>query len=534
MTSEFPSNTDDGGPSTGTIPQSDLMTTTASLPEEGQLVTALPDMRALEPETPLPLGADLTTMVKRGLKWAFAGAFAVRFGTFLTGLILARILSPRDFGVYAVAFVALLITASVNDIGIEATLVRWPGDLDEVAPTATTVVLAFSTALFVAFWFAAPAFARAFNTPDGVGVIRLMSVGLIISGVFTVNSALTNRTLRVHIRSSGEIAATVVCLCTTLVLAKAGFGAYSLAWGNISGNLVVGMVLLIWAPMRYRPGFHLPTARVLLRHGLPIAGAGLIFVAMLNTDNVVVGHYLGPVELGFYALAWNVSSWPVVIFSGAVSMVSLSGFAKLQHDRDELNHAFAKSVGALVAITLPFCVLLATLSSSVIHVLYGQKWSHSATALTYLAILAAIRVITIITTEVLVAVGRGRTVLGLQSLWLAVLIPTLIIGAHLGGIAGVGMGHVIVASALVLPAFGWALRRNGFSLPLIGRAVVWPAAGALCIVVVATVFMHVTMPDIVRLAVAVPICLILYLAVIRSLWVPPLRAHLSKRKEVAP
>jgi len=370
---------------TGSIPlEPDLVTTTAPLPDGAQLVTVLPEVGALELDTPVPLGADLGTMVKRGLKWAFAGAFAVRFGTFLTTLILARILSPRDFGVYAVAFVALLVTVSVNDIGIEATLVRWPHDLDEVAPTATTIVMAFSTALFFAFWFAAPAFARAFNTPDGVGVIRLMSVGLIISGVFTVNSAMTNRTLRVHVRSSGEIAATVVCLCTTLALAKAGFGAYSLAWGNICGNLVVGVVLLVWAPMRYRPGFHLPTARVLLRHGLPLAGAALIFVAIGNTDNVVVGHYLGPVELGFYALAWNMSSWPVVIFSGAVSMVSLSGFAKLQHDRDELSRGFAKSVGAVVAITLPFCVLLAILSLPTIHVLYGQKWTHSATALTFL------------------------------------------------------------------------------------------------------------------------------------------------------
>ena len=519
---------------TGPIPpEPDLMTPRASSPEGAQFVTALPELGALELDTPIPLGADLGTMVKRGLKWAFAGAFAVRFGTFLTGLILARILSPRDFGVYAVAFVALLITASVNDIGIEATLVRWPHDLDEVAPTATTIVMAFSTALFVAFWFAAPAFARAFNTPDGVGVIRLMSVGLIISGVFTVNSAMTNRTLRVHVRSSGEIAATVVCLCATLVLAKAGFGAYSLAWGNIGGNLVVGMVLLIWAPIRYRPGFHLPTARVLLRHGLPLAGAGLVFVAMLNTDNVVVGHYLGPVELGFYALAWNVSSWPVVMFSGAVSMVSLSGFAKLQHDRNELSRAFAKSVGAVVAITLPFCVLLAALSVPMIHVLYGQKWSHSATALMFLAVLAAMRVTTIITTEVLVAIGRGRTVLGLQSLWLAALIPTLIIGAHLGGIAGVGLGHVIVAGAIVIPAFAWALHRNNFSLRLIGRAVAWPAAGALCVAVVATVIAHISLPDIVRLALAVPLGLTLYLAVIRSLWVPALRAHLLKRKEVA-
>ena len=497
------------------------------------MVTPLPDVGALEIDTPVPLGSDLGTMVKRGLKWAFAGAFAVRFGTFLTGLILARILSPRDFGVYAVAFVALLVTASVNDIGIEATLVRWPHDLDEIAPTATTIVMAFSTALFVAFWYAAPAFARAFNTPDGVGVIRLMSVGLIISGVFTVNSAMTNRTLRVHVRSSGEIAATVVCLATTLTLAKAGFGAYSLAWGNIGGNLVVGIVLLVWAPIRYRPGFHLPTARVLLRHGLPLAGAGLIFVAMLNTDSIVVGHFLGPVQLGFYSLAWNVSSWPVVIFSGAVSMVSLSGFAKLQHDRTQLSRAFATSVGAVVAITLPFCVLLATLSAPIIHVLYGEKWSHSATALTFLAVLAAMRVITIIATEVLVAVGRGRTVLGLQSLWLAALIPTLILGAHLGGIAGVGVGHVIVAGVLVLPAFAWALHRNGFSLQLIGREVAMPAAGAICVAIEATVIAQLALPDITQLALAVPLGFAMYLAVIRALWVPRLRAYRLKRKETA-
>jgi len=509
----------------------ELVTEDGALPEGAELVTPPPEVGVFEPDIPGQLAGDLGTMVKRGLKWAFAGAFAVRLGTFLTGLVLARLLTPRDFGVYAVAFVALLVTASVNDLGIEATLVRWPHDLEEVAPTATTIVMAFSTAMFIAFWFAAPAFAHVFNTPDGVGVIRLMSVGLIISGVFTVNSAMTNRTLRVHVRSSGEIAATVAALCTTIVLAKAGFGAYSLAWGNIGGNLVVGLVLFVWAPIRYRPGFHLPTARVLLRHGLPLAGAGLIFVATLNTDNVVVGHYLGPVQLGFYSLAWNVSSWPVVIFSGAVSMVSLSGFAKLQHDRDELNRAFAKSVAAVVAITVPFCVFLAVLSQPTIDVLYGRKWSHSATALTFLAILAAMRVITIITAEVLVAVGRGRAVLGLQSLWLAALIPTLIVGAHLGGIAGVGLGHVIVAGAVVLPAFAWALHRNGFSLRLIGRAVAWPVVGALCVAVVAVVVVHLPLPDTARIPLALTVGLSLYLFAIRSLWIPAIRANRLKRRE---
>ena len=476
---------------------------------------------------------DLGTLVKRGLKWAFAGAFVMRFGTFLTGLVMARILSPRDFGVYAVAFVALTVTASVNDIGIEPTLVRWPHDLDDVAPTAITVVMAFSIALFAAFWFAAPAFARAFNTPDGTGVIRLMSVGLIISGAFTVNSAMSNRAFRVHVRTSGEVAAMVVSIVTTIGLAKSGFGAYSLAWGNIAGNLVVGSVLFIWSPARYRPRLHWPTAQLLLRHGLPLAGAGLIVVATLNTDTIVVGRVLGPVALGFYVLAWNVSNWPITLFSGAVNNVSLAGFAKLQHDQAELSRAFAQAVGAVVAVTLPFCVLLAALSSPAIRVLYGLKWTNSATALTFLALMAAMRAVTLISTDALVAAGHGRTALGLQGLWFAALIPSLVIGAHLHGIAGVGLGHVVVAGAVVLPTFAWALRRNGFSLRLIGRAVAWPVTGGLCVAVVATVVSHLPLPAMARLALGGTIGLSVYLAVIKSLWVPVLETRRLKRKALA-
>ncbi|MDR3649008.1 MAG: oligosaccharide flippase family protein [Acidimicrobiales bacterium] len=476
---------------------------------------------------------ELGTLVKRGLKWAFAGAFVMRFGTFLTGLIMARILSPRDFGVYAVGFVALTVTASINDIGIEPTLVRWPHDLDDVAPTAITVVMAFSIVLFAGFWFAAPAFARAFNTPDGTGVIRLMSVGLIISGAFTVNSAMSNRAFRVHVRTSGEVAAMVVAIVMTIGLAKAGFGAYSLAWGSITGNLVIGSVLFIWAPARYRPGLDWPTARLLLRHGLPLAGAGLIVVATLNTDTIVVGRVLGPVALGFYVLAWNVSNWPVTLFSGAVNNVSLAGFAKLQHHQAELSRAFAQAVGAVVAVTLPFCVLLGTLSSPAIGVLYGPKWTHAATALTFLALLAAMRAVTLISTDALVAAGHGRTALGLQGLWLAALIPSLVIGAHLHGIAGVGLGHVVVAGAVVLPAFAWALRRKGFSLRLIGRAVAWPVTGGLCVAVVATVVSHLPLPDMARLALGGTLGLAVYLTVIRSLWVPILEARRLKRRAMA-
>jgi PST family polysaccharide transporter len=476
--------------------------------------------------------AELGALVKRGLKWSFASALVLRFGTFFSGLLMARLLSPRDFGIYAVGAVALFVTASINDIGIEPTLVRWPDDLARIAPTAFTVVLAFSVVLFAGFYAVAPDFARAFNAPDGAGVVRLMSVGLIISGAFTVNSALANRSLRVHVRTSGEIAAMVVSIALTVGLAKAGFGAWSLAWGNIAGNLVVGLVLFIWAPMHCRPGFHWPTAKLLLRHGLPLAGAGLLVVASLETDSLMVGHLLGAVALGFYVLAWNISNWPVTLFSGAVNKVSVSGFAKLQHDPSELSRVFARSVGAVVAVTLPFCVLLAVLSLPAVRFLYGQRWSHSSTALAFLAAMAAIRVVTLISTDVLVAAGRGRTALGLQSIWLAALVPALFFGARWDGIQGVGVGHLVVAGMIVLPAFAWALHHHGFSLRLIGRSVAKPIAGGVCVAVVALAVRGLSIPDVARLALGGTLGLAAYLIVVRSLWMPWLQARRSRGRKV--
>ena len=116
---------------------------------------------------------ELMDLVKRGLQWSFAGTAAVRIGTFVAGLIMARVLSPHDYGIYTVGAVALLLTASINDIGIEPTLIRWPGNLKEVAPTAITIVMSSSFVLFGLFWFLAPDFARMLNAPGATGIVQI-------------------------------------------------------------------------------------------------------------------------------------------------------------------------------------------------------------------------------------------------------------------------------------------------------------------------------------------------------------------------
>ena len=208
-----------------------------------------------------------------------------------------------------------------------------------------------------------------------------MSVGIIISGAFTVPSAVNAREFRQHIRMIGEVSGTFVTIGLTLVLGLAGAGPVSLAVGHIAGNLTVGLVLFIGSPSHFRPGWNRAAAKQLVVLGLPLAGVVLIGNAIENVDYLVVGSVLGTTALGFYMLAWNLSSWPINLFSAAVNRVSVPAFARLQHDREASTTAFHQSIQAVVCVTLPFCVLLAALAEPIVGFLYGDKWLPAARSL---------------------------------------------------------------------------------------------------------------------------------------------------------
>jgi len=134
--------------------------------------------------------------------------------------------------------------------------------------------------------------------------------------------------------------------------------------------------------------------------------------------------------------------------------------------------SLVRTLGMLIAVTLLLCGLLALLADPLVRFVYGHKWAPAADAVRYLAGLGGARVMCDFLSDYLVAVGRPRTILVLQALWVAVLIPLLAVGAHVDGIYGVSFAHMGVALAVVVPAFLVAVRRTGVRLmPLL--ALLW-------------------------------------------------------------
>lgn len=429
---------------------------------------------------PPPPNTPPEDRVRRSLGWSLLNSVSGRLLTVGVGMVLARLLTPAEYGNYAVALLVLTVTQSMNELGVSVALLRSTEDPTRLAPTAVTLSVGASTCLYLAIFAAAPSLARTLGAPAMVSVIRLVGVNLLLDAVSSVPNALLSHSFRQARRALVDLGAFLPGATVSVVLAAAGWGPSSLAWGSLAGNSTAVVLVYVLAPSRPRPGWDLEHAKQLLSTGLPLAATSLVYLSILNVDYVTVGRMLGTEALGFYVLAFNLSSWPSSLLSQSIRRVAIPGFAQMSHDAASLGRAFAKSLGMLAAVAVFASLLLSMLAEPLVTLFYGRTWLQAVDALRWLAVLGCLRVLLDLAYDVLVALGATRRLLGVQLLWIGVLIVALPIGAAVGGIVGVAIGHVLVAGVVTGTAYVLALRRAGVPVQPVLTALTGPlVAGAV-------------------------------------------------------
>ncbi|WP_405437476.1 lipopolysaccharide biosynthesis protein [Streptomyces avidinii] len=433
---------------------------------------------AADTESAAPAAPSLGRKVGSAAKWSLINTVVMRLGNFATGIVLARFfLGPEAWGVYGIAQTVLLVLLSANELGVSLAIVRWEGDPRRFAPTVLTLSAASSCLLYAVLFAIAPAVAGVLGSPEASGVLRVMCLCVVLDGLSQVPAGFLTREFAQGRRMAVDGLNFVLSTAVTLLLAVDGWGAMSFAWGSVVGNVAALIGCCLAAPGTLRFGWDREQARALLRFGLPLAGASMLALGVVNVDTMVVGSALDPLALGFYVLAFNISGWPVRIISEAARRVSFAGFSRLADSPKALAAGFSRALGVVMAGTVPICVLLAALAAPVVELIYGERWLPAARALPWLMALGLVRIGCELAYDCLVAIGRRRSLIGVQGLWLVILIPVLVIGARTGGIVGVAQGHVLVAGAVVVPVFLLALHRGGIRLGTVARACAWPLLG---------------------------------------------------------
>lgn len=432
--------------------------------------------------------SDHTALLSKAsgaLGWSFLNTMVGRFGPLAIGILLARMLGPEEFGTFAVATVAMLAMLSFNELGVSLAIVRWRDDPKTIVPTVTTISVVTSLLIATASYLAAPGFAAAMGAPDATPVVRVMVISIVIDGLVAAPAALMQRNFLQSRRMIIDQVNVWVGALTSIALALAGSGAMSLAIGRIAGSVLAGVLFIALSPERYRFGFDRTIAVALLRFGLPLAGASVIVFVVGYLDQMAVGWMLGPVFLGLYVLGYNLASWPVSIFSQPLRAVAPAAFARLQDRPDVMRSTLNSVVGLLTAVALPVCMVAAGAAEPIVTFIYGSAWSDAAQALRFLAIGAAFRILFELLYDYLVVLNRSRALLAVQLLHLGCLIPALILGGHLAGMAGIAAAQVLVYALAIFPAYLFLLSRVGVAVSVLLRRLALPSAAGIALGAVA-------------------------------------------------
>ncbi|MEV7808997.1 oligosaccharide flippase family protein [Microbispora sp. NPDC088329] len=416
----------------------------------------------------------------RGFGWSLLGNLVMKAGSFVMGLILARLLSETDFGVYAVALAATSFVMVVKDLGIMMATIQWRGSLEEMAPTATLLNLISATTLYGVFWTIAPLYAAYAGSPEATPVVRLLTAVILVEAVTAVRSAALLRRFQQARNSMAVLAGFAANAVVAIMLAAEGAGPFSFAWGQVVQAVVTGIIVLRIARMPFRIGFDRAIARRLLRFGIPsAAGIGLEAV-LLNVGYIIVGNILGTQPLGYYLLAFNVSSWVPGLIGTAIRTVSVAGFSRLaEQESGTLSKGVQRSVPLLYSGVLPLAIIMGLLAHPLVAFLYGPKWDQASGVLRFLAVVMVVRMLTSFALDILN--GQGATAL---TVWINVgyglaLVPAVIVGTHLQGIRGAAAGQAAASLFVALPLAVLGLRAAGVRVAPIAPALLRPSLGGL-------------------------------------------------------
>jgi O-antigen/teichoic acid export membrane protein len=399
------------------------------------------------------VSGSLASRTGSALLWNGVGLAVTRLISLVRFVILARLLAPDDFGLLAIAWVAIELLLTLTDFGMVTALVQRDRVDASQFDTAWTVGLVRALVVAVAIVVGAPLIAELFGEPRAAGVLRALAVAPVLSALASIKIAELTRNLAfrkltlIRVPEAAVEAAVSIAFATLL-------GVWALVAGVLVANIVRVVLSYVLAPHRPRISFDQGAARSLFRFGRWLFAVGVLGLAGEALLRAVIARRLGTAELGVFYLAMRLVMLPLTSIEGAVGSIGMPLHARLQADPVRRTRALRTSLVGMLALLIPGYVLLVVLAPSLVHDVLGARWAGAVLPIRVLAVGAAIRVVAVACEPMVVGLGRPQLAAALAAVRL-VLVAGL--GWVLAGAAGLVGASVAWLLTEVVVAVGWLL-----------------------------------------------------------------------------
>lgn len=395
----------------------------------------------------------------------------VRVLTQLAGVaVLARMLSPSDYGVMAMASVVTTLASMLRDLGTASAIVQ-KRELDD--PTINAVFwfnLAMGLLIGAVTVAASKAIAVAFLTDELVPVLCALALAFPLSASATAHQALLERRSSFAVLARIEVFSAVISLGIAVVAAGLGAGVYSLVAQALASACLSSCQL--WIASNWRPNMRprWSDLSALLGFGGNLAAFNLINFAARNADSAIIGRYLGSVALGNYSVAYKLMLFPLQNLTFVASRALFPVMSRQQDDIGKMADLYLRSVRVIVMITAPMMAGAFVLREPLVLLLFGDKWIKSAEVLAWLAPTGFIQ--SIVSTTGTVFMARGRTdALMRQGVFAATLYVTAFALGVSQGVVGVASYYFFANMIFAIPCLILVMRQLDSNFYALIRAI---------------------------------------------------------------
>ena len=436
--------------------------------------------------------ARLDRSFARGIAWLGSVKWVVQLLTWGTTIVVARILTPADYGLLTMGTVLLEIVGLLSESGLGTTVVTLREITGEQIGQINGAAVLFGLISFAFTCLAAWPVGWFYGASALPPVIVALSFTLVIFAFRVVPGALLQRDLRFRRLAAIDASQGLVQALTTVILAVLGFRYWSLVLGALVGAAVGTAGTAAARPYKIRwPRWK--TLRPILPFTRNVLVSRLFWFTYQNSDFIVAGKRLGTVALGGYSYAWTLASMPVDKISALMNSVSPPIFSAVQHDIAALRRYFLTVSEGLAVFAFPLTVGIALVARDLVPVVLGDRWLFMIAPLQVLAIYSTIRVITPTASQVLVVTGDTRFLMYMSGV-AAIALPTAFYIGSRWGTLGIALAWTVAHPvAVYVPLYTRLHRRLELPVWTYVRAL-WPATSG-CLVMAATIaLVHVVRP----------------------------------------
>ncbi|MCA1832382.1 MAG: lipopolysaccharide biosynthesis protein [Actinomycetota bacterium] len=380
-----------------------------------------PQVSSSQPEPPgAPhMGvAEVKRLAVRGVAALAIRTVGVRMMTFTGNVLLARLLAPKTFGLFAIVNFIVAIASFLADLGIGAALIQRREELtEEDMRTAFTLGLFIDTAFTAAIFLLAPVLVHLYHLDSRyVLAIRVLSMTIMFSTFGTIPSIKLERKLQFTRASMADVASQLVYTAIAVTLAFKGLHVWAFVIASITSRALDAVLLNVMAFWRPRIGFTKASAKRLLVFGLPYQATGLIVQIKDNFVPTFIAFAGGATAVGYLNWAVGLAATPLFLVT-IVSRITFPTYARLQHELEELKDAIEQSIRWISATVFPGVFMIMALASPIVHNLYGDKWRPALPAFYFLCIPIMASSYSTVIVSALYGLGRAKQVLRLTIIW---------------------------------------------------------------------------------------------------------------------